>query len=104
MVGNGLVALGMGPGSRLAYACRVHPEETAADRLLLAFGLHDFGVAMYRQRMRREHPDWSPGTVETEVDRWLADTPAHPGAPSARRLDRLTSLAPAPEHSTSGQP
>lgn len=68
--------------------------EGPADRLRSALGMHAFGVAMYRQRVLREHPDWAGDEVETEVSRWLGATPTHPGRPaSAQRIARIRGLA-----------
>ena len=46
-------------------------EETPADRLRVAIGLHGLGVEMYRQRQRREHPDWGDDEVDAAVHEWL---------------------------------
>jgi len=49
--------------------------ENAASRLRLALEMHEVGVRMYRQRMRREHPEESADEVATRVQRWLLDRP-----------------------------
>lgn len=78
-------------GAGRLYSDSVHPQETAADRLRLALELHDFGVALYRQRLRREHPEWASAQVDAAVGHWLADTPPHPGRPaSMARMSRMS--------------
>lgn len=42
-----------------------------AQRMRSALDMHDLGVQLYRQRMRREHPDASPGEIESLVRTWL---------------------------------
>lgn len=49
--------------------------ETARDRLRLAIEMHDVGLRMYRQRMRREHPDETDAQIAERVQRWLVDRP-----------------------------
>jgi hypothetical protein len=47
----------------------------------------DMGIAIYRQRMRREHPDFSDEEIEAEVQAWLMHRPGdYPGPPSSRLL------------------
>ncbi|MGH3410240.1 MAG: hypothetical protein ACRDRJ_48255 [Streptosporangiaceae bacterium] len=42
-----------------------------AQRMCSALDMHDLGVQLYRQRMRREHPDASRGEIENLVRTWL---------------------------------
>lgn len=53
----------------------MHPVNDAcppeAKRLRAALDMHDFGVAMYRQRMRRENPAASDGKIDALVRAWL---------------------------------
>jgi hypothetical protein len=42
-----------------------------AQRMRSALDMHDLGVELYRQRMRREHPDASRGEIESLVRAWL---------------------------------
>jgi len=43
------------------------------------------GIGLYRQRMRREHPNASDEEVEAEVQGWLMRRPGDfPGTPSSR--------------------
>ena len=67
-------------------------EETPSERLRVAIGLHGLGVELYRQRQRREHPDWDEDQVDSAVRRWLAAEPLH-GTPSPperrRRIEQL---------------
>jgi len=47
----------------------------------------DAGIGLYRQRMRREHPDASDEEVEAEVQGWLMLRAGDfPGKPSSRLL------------------
>lgn len=41
-----------------------------------ALEMHEFGVQLYRQRMRREHPDAGPGEIDSLVRGWLTAAPA----------------------------
>ena len=47
-----------------------------AVRLQAALDMHDLGVRLYRQRMRREHPDAHRSEIDGMVRAWLAE-PAH---------------------------
>ncbi|MGI8814697.1 MAG: hypothetical protein ACR2G2_05260 [Pseudonocardia sp.] len=49
--------------------------DTAADRLLTAFELHDFGVRIYRQRLRLERPEAGDEEIDAAVDAWLRKRP-----------------------------
>jgi hypothetical protein len=58
-----------------------------AQRFRLALEMAEMGIAMYRQRMRREHPDATDEEIEAEVQAWLMRRPAdYPGPPSGRLL------------------
>lgn len=51
-----------------------------ARRLLTALDLHDLGVAMMRQRLRRENPDASEEELRSRLQGWLHTRPgAEPG-------------------------
>jgi hypothetical protein len=45
----------------------------AAERLRAALDLHELGVRLYRQRMRREHPHASGADIDELVKAWLAE-------------------------------
>jgi hypothetical protein len=47
-----------------------HPSPEA-ERLRSALDMHDLGVKLYRQRMRREHPDAGRREIESLVRAWL---------------------------------
>jgi hypothetical protein len=51
------------------------PDETPAERIRIAFDLHDLAVAMVRQNWVRRHPDATPEEVEQAVLAWLAHRP-----------------------------
>ena len=48
-----------------------------AQRVRDVIEMHEFGVALYRQRMRREHPDATEAQVDALTRAWLADEPPH---------------------------
>jgi Rv0078B-related antitoxin len=48
----------------------------AAERLRAALDMHELGVRLYRQRMRREHPRASEAEIDELVREWLAAPPA----------------------------
>jgi len=47
----------------------------AARRLQLALELHEAGVAMHRQTLRREHPDLSDEEIDSLLADWLRTRP-----------------------------
>jgi Rv0078B-related antitoxin len=53
----------------------VTEQSPEARRLQEALEMHEFGVALYRQRMRREHPQASEEEVDAMVRAWLAEPP-----------------------------
>jgi hypothetical protein len=64
-------------------------DETPADRLRLAFGLHELGRAMYRARLQRAHPDWSADRLDAAVDAWLESAPLQGRPAPPDRLARI---------------
>ena len=46
-----------------------------ARRLLVAFDLHEAGVGMMRQKLRRENPTLDAAAVEVLVQAWLRERP-----------------------------
>ena len=50
-------------------------REAAAGRFRAALELFETGVAMMRQKLRREHPEWSDTQLETRLGQWLQDRP-----------------------------
>jgi hypothetical protein len=44
-------------------------------RMQDALEMHEVGVKLYRQRMRREHPQASPDDIDGMVRAWLAEPP-----------------------------
>ena len=62
-------------------------DSPEAQRFRLALDMADAGIGLYRQRMRREHPDASDEEVEAEVQGWLMLRAGDfPGKPSSRLL------------------
>lgn len=49
------------------------PPEGA--RVKAALDMHELGVKLYRQRMRREHPQASTSEINAMVRAWLAEPP-----------------------------
>jgi len=54
---------------------RRQEEPWSVKRMREISDMHDFGVAAYRQRMRREHPEASEKQVAAMVREWLAAPP-----------------------------
>lgn len=48
-----------------------HQEPLSVKRMRDALELHELGVAFYRQRMRREHPEATEAEVSAMVREWL---------------------------------
>jgi hypothetical protein len=46
-----------------------------AERFRIALELHDLGVAIYRQRVVREHPEMPEPDVDALVQQWLHTRP-----------------------------
>jgi hypothetical protein len=44
-------------------------------RLQAALDMHELGVRLYRQRMRREHPQADRTDIDRMVKAWLAEPP-----------------------------
>ncbi|HUC26311.1 MAG TPA: hypothetical protein VMA73_26715 [Streptosporangiaceae bacterium] len=44
-------------------------------RVKAALDMHELGVKLYRQRMRREHPQASTSEINAMVRAWLAEPP-----------------------------
>lgn len=65
------------------------PSLTPAERLRIALDLHDAGVEMMRQNLRRLHPDADEGEIERLLLRWLHERPgAEHGDAQGRPRDR----------------
>ncbi|WP_153415072.1 hypothetical protein [Nocardia macrotermitis] len=64
-------------------------DGTPAQRLKLALEMSEFGIEMYRTRMRRSFPDASDSEIAEKVSAWLLSRPGAPlgdsvGRPSLR--------------------
>ncbi|MFI6222014.1 hypothetical protein ACIBEH_15775 [Nocardia salmonicida] len=62
-------------------------EQTPAQRLRLALEMSEFGVQMYRTRMRRMYPNASSTEIADKVASWLLSRSSvedAAGRPSAR--------------------
>lgn len=46
-----------------------------ARRMLIAFDLFEAGVDMYRQTLRRRHPDADDAEIERRLGEWLRERP-----------------------------
>ena len=51
---------------------------TAAERLRTALDLHETGVAMMRQNLRRAHPEASSSEIDRLLQAWLRERPGAP--------------------------
>lgn len=72
------------PESRLPESTILgHVSDQAAQRFAQALEMHEVGRQMYRMRMRREHPAWSPAEIDDAVTRWLEADPLVPGRPGS---------------------
>ena len=60
---------------RAAAQRRAQRRTPEAERLRSALDMRDFGVSLYRQRMRREHPDASGAEIDALVRAWLTSPP-----------------------------
>jgi hypothetical protein len=58
-------------GLRAAVRPDALPRTPEAERLRSALDMHDLGVKLYRQRMRREHPDADRREIDSLVRTWL---------------------------------
>lgn len=51
------------------------PKTTPAERLRIALDLHDAGVEMMRQNLRRRHPDADEQEIQRLLVAWLHERP-----------------------------
>ena len=65
------------------------PQARVQDQFRTAVELHEFGVAMMRQRFSRANPDWGPELVEELVLKWLHTPKADSPGEVERTLGRL---------------
>lgn len=56
--------------------------EAAAARLRVAFEMHDTGMQLQRQNLRRRNPDASEAEIDRLFEQWLDDRP--PDCPGRR--------------------
>lgn len=61
------------------------PDSPPARRLRLAFELHDTGVALKRQTLRRQHPEATEAEIDALLGRWLRREGEQPDAPGTPR-------------------
>ncbi len=74
-------------------------DSPEAQRFRLALDMAEAGLQLYRQRMRREHPNASDEEIEAEVQGWLMRRPGdYPGPPSSRLPRHLRSYSPTGRH------
>lgn len=62
----------------LSPASQIEPmaeADSPADRLALALDLHDAGVLMMREKLRRDMPDASEDAIDAAVAKWLGHRP-----------------------------
>ncbi len=68
------------------------PQTTPAERLRIALDLHDTGVEMMRQNLRRRYPDADEQEIERLLLAWLHE---RPGAEHGDAIGRLRDRGPA---------
>lgn len=51
------------------------PPVSLANKLLIAIDLHETGVMMMRQNLRRRRPDASEGEIDELLKAWLHERP-----------------------------
>lgn len=51
------------------------PTDPRARRLVEALELHEEGVAMMRQTLRRKHPEASEAEIQRRLQAWLLERP-----------------------------
>lgn len=68
-------------------------KTTPAERLRIALDLHDAGVEMMRQNLRRRHPDADEQEIERLLVVWLHE---RPGAEHGDAVGRPRHRGPAP--------
>lgn len=51
---------------------------TPEDRMRITFELHDAGVAMQRERLRRKFPEATDAEINAKLNEWLAYQPERP--------------------------
>lgn len=51
--------------------------DQARRRMLLTFDLHEAGVSMMRQTLRRRHPTAEDAEIDRLVSEWLQSRPEH---------------------------
>jgi hypothetical protein len=57
-------------------------RERLAHKLRVALALHEDGIALMRENLRRRHPGESDGEITARLRLWLRDRPADaPGRP-----------------------
>ena len=62
-------------GRRAETSRKVRKQTPEAVRIEAAIDMHEFGVRLYRQRMRREHPQADRDQIDGMVRTWLAEPP-----------------------------
>jgi hypothetical protein len=50
-------------------------RERMSERFRLALALFDFAQAMYRHRLRRDHPDATDAEIDRRIASWLQKRP-----------------------------
>jgi hypothetical protein len=59
----------------MSYTTQVEHLRPEAERLRVAFDLHEAGIRLMRARLRREHPDLEQSTIEELLVTWLRERP-----------------------------
>lgn len=61
-------------------------EEELGEKLLLTFDMFEAGLALMREKLRREDPSLSEDALEARLIAWLGDRPPDGPTAAAREL------------------
>jgi hypothetical protein len=60
---------------KVSYTIQVKHLQPEAERLRLAFDLHEAGIGLMRARLCREHPDLDRPAIDALLAAWLCQRP-----------------------------
>jgi len=77
-------------------------QRTAAERFLLALDLHEAGVALMRQNLRRQYLEADEIEIDARLNQWLRERPgAEFGDSAGRPVDCAARFPEVSEHESS---
>ena len=59
------------PEKRYTHEVDAEPKSTSAGRLLLAFEMADFGIALMRQNLKKRYPSETDAQTSARLATWL---------------------------------